>query len=270
MGAPKTDDSLVDRAEKAAVAPRDQCEPFFAETAKEVLLAFARNPHLEERDLLRLLARKDLPAEVIREVAAHEEARRNYSVQLSLARHPKTPRLISLPIIKFLYLFDLVRLCQTPGVPADVKVAAEEMILKKADTIPRGERVNLARRAPGRVAASLLLTSDRELIRAALENPYLSEAHLLRVLAHENLSPVVVELIAQHEKWSRRYYLRLALIRNPLTPLHTVLTFLPDMAVSDLRDICLDQRMPEQVRHYVLAHCAMRLSKRPPGHAASE
>ncbi len=74
---------------------------------------------------------------------------------------------------------------------------------------------------------------------------------------------MVVEQIAQHEKWARRYHLRLALIRNPSTPLPRVLAFLPDLAVNDLRDICLDRRMPEPVRRYVLAHCAERLGKRP-------
>ncbi|MBI1983836.1 MAG: hypothetical protein HYS61_06530, partial [Acidobacteria bacterium] len=126
---------------------------FFKETAKEVLVAFARNPNLQERDLLRLLERKDLPAEVLREVAAHRETARNYGVKLALARHPRTPRLVSLPILKFLYLFDLVRVSQTPAVPADVKLVAEETILKKVETIPRGERISLARRGSGRVAA---------------------------------------------------------------------------------------------------------------------
>jgi hypothetical protein len=255
---------LAERAEKAAVAPRQQLEAFFKETAKEVLVAFARNPHLQERDLLRLLERKDLPAEVLREIAGHKETARNYRVRLALVRHPKTPRLISLPILKFLYLFDLVRVCQTPAVPTDVKLVAEETILKKVETIPRGEKINLARRSSGRVAAGLLVTEDRELITAALDNPLLSEAHVLRVLALENLPTLVVESIAHHEKWSHRYHLRLALIRNPRTPLRLVLAFLPDMAVSDLRDICLDRRMPEQVRHYVLAHCAERLNKKPP------
>jgi hypothetical protein len=87
---------------------------------------------------------------------------------------------------------------------------------------------------------------------------------LLRVLALENLPTVVVESIAHHEKWSHRYHLRLTLIRNPRTPLQLVLGFLPDMAVNDLREICLDRRMPEQVRRYVQAHCAERLSKKPP------
>ncbi len=257
-------ESLAELAELAAVAPRDRLEPFFKETAKEVLVAFARNPNLQERDLLRLLERKDLAAEVIREIVAHKEAARNYSVRLAIVRHPKTPRLVSLPILKFLYLFDLVRVCHTPAVPADVKIVAEATILKKVETIPRGEKISLARRGSGRVAASLLVTSDRELIAAALENPFLTEAHLLKVLALEDIPPLVVEALAQSEKWSQRYHLRLALIRNPMTPLPRVLAFIPDMAVNDLRDICLDRRMPEQVRKYILAHCAERLRKRPP------
>lgn len=261
----KAAEPLAERAERAATAPRHQLEPFFRETAKEVLVAFARNPNLQQRDLLRLLERKDLPGEVLREIAAHQQTARHYAVKLALARHPRTPRLISLPLLKFLYLFDLVRVCQTPAVPTEIKMAAEENILKRVETIPRGEKISLARRGSGRVAADLLMTEDRELVRAALNNPFLSEAHLLRVLARENLPAAVVESLASQEKWSHRYHLRLALIRHPATPLPRVLAFLPDTAVNDLRDICLDRRMPEQVRKYVLAHCAERLSKRPPG-----
>lgn len=253
-------DQLAERAELAAVAPRFQIEQFFRETAKEVLTALARNPNLQERDLLRLLERKDLPREVVREIAAHQEAARSYALKLALVRHPKAPRLVSLPLLKFLYLFDLVRVSQTPAVPADVKVVAEETILKKVESIPRGEKITLARRSSGRVAAALLVTEDLQLIRAALDNPFLTEGHLLKVLAFEDLPNVVVEVIAQHDRWSPRYHLRLALIRNPLTPLVRVLSFLPDLAVSDLRDICLDHRMPEHVRKHVLAHCAERLA----------
>lgn len=253
---------LQQRAEQAAAASsRAAIESFFRETAKEVLIALARNHHLQERDLLRLLERGDLPREVVRELANHPEARHNYTVRFALVRHPKTPRLVSLPILKFLYLFDLVRLTQTPAVPTDLKIIAEETILKKLEGVPRGEKIALARRGTGRLAASLLVSPDPELTRAALENPYLTEGHLLKVLAHENLLPVVVELLAKHERWSLRYHVRLALIRNPLTPLARVLAFLPEMAVADLREICLDHRMPDPVRKYVQAHCAVRLTK---------
>ncbi|PYV15487.1 MAG: hypothetical protein DMG21_14925 [Acidobacteria bacterium] len=264
MPPPVTNSQLAERAERALAAPRHLLEPFFKETTKEVLLALARNPNLAEKDLLRLLERKDLPGEVVREIAEHREAGKSYGAKLALARHPKTPRLVSLPLLKFLHLFDLVRVSQSPAVPADIKMSAEDAVLKKLESIPRGERITLARRASGRVAAGLLSTQDRELIRAALDNPFLSEAHLIRVLTQRGISLEVVEAVCVHEKWSRRYSLRLALVRHPLTPLPAMLAFLPDLAVNDLREVCLDRRMPEQVRKYVLAHCAERLNQRPP------
>ena len=253
---------LRQRAERAvAVSSRAEIESFFKETAKEVLMGLARNPQLEERDLLRLLERKDLPHDVVLELAHHKEVRRSYTVQLALVRHPKTPRLLSLPLMKFLYVFDLMRVAQTPAVPADVKMVAEETILKKLEGMPRGEKISLARRGTGRLAASLLFYPDGELIRAALDNPYLTEGHLLKVLGREGLPAAVVEQLAGHQRWSHNYHLRLALIRNPLTPFARVLAFLPDLAVTDLRDICLDHRMPQPVRKYIEAHCAARLNK---------
>ena len=255
-------EQLTQRAGVAEVtSSRLHIEGFLRESAKAVLVALARNPNLQERDLLRLLERNDLPQEVVRELATHPEVARHYTVRLAVVRHPRTPRLISLPLMKFLHLFDLVRVCQTPAVPADVKMVAEETVLKRLEGLPRGERITLARRGTGRMAAAVLPCDDAELVRAALENPYLTEAHLLKVLGQEDLPATVVEMLAAHEKWSCRYHLRLALIRNPHTPLVRVLAFLPHLAVNDLRDICLDHHMPEQVRSYVLAHCARRLNK---------
>jgi hypothetical protein len=263
MSSSPSKSELAERAERASIAPRHLLAPFFKESAKEVLVALAGNPNLLESDLLRLLERRDLPREALQQVASHKAGARSYILKLALARHPKTPRLVSLPLLKFFYLFDLVRISQTPGVPADVKMAAEEAVLKKVEAVPRGEKIALARRSSGRVAAELLISEDNELIRAALENPYLSEANLLRTLAHENLPRRLVESIAADSKWSCRYSLRLALIRNPLTPLNRVLEFLPDIAVNDLRDVCLDRRMPDAVRRYIVAHCAERLQNPP-------
>ena len=256
------DERVRQRAELAAAASsRAELESCFRETAREVLVGLARNPHLEERDLLRLLERKDLADEVVRELARHREVRSSYALQLALVRHPKTPRQVSLPLMKFLYLFDLLRVAQTPAVPTDVKMVAEETILRKLEGVPRGEKMSLARRGTGRLASAILISPDLELIHAALENPFLSEGHLLKVLAREDLPPAVVEQISLHPGWSHRYHLRLALIRNPHTPFSRVLVFLPDMAVTDLRDICLDHRMPQPVRKYIQGHCVARLNR---------
>jgi len=249
---------VAERAELAAVVPRSRLEPFFQETAQEVLVALARNPNLQEHDLLRLLERQDLPQQALRELAGQAKAMRSYPVKLALVRHPKTPRQISLPLMKFLYLFDLVRVSQTPSVPPPVRRVAEETVLKQLKGLPRGEKITLARQASGRIAAALLVTQDAEIIHAALSNPYLLEGDLFKVLALDELPAVLVEMLSRHEKWSHPYHLRLALIRHPLTPFARVLAFLPDITVNDLRDICLDPRMSDQVRKYITAHCAQR------------
>ena len=263
MGTTEPNSRVAELAGRAAEAPRHLLDPFFKESAKDILVALARNPNLIERDLLRLLERKDLPAEVLREIAAHNQAARNYSVKLALARHPRTPRLVSLPILKFLYLFDLLRVVHTPAVPADVKMAAEGNILRKSETSPRGEKITLARRASGRVAAGLLSTEDREIIQACLDNPFLTEAHVIKVLALDRLPRVVVGKVALHPRWSSRYDVRLALIRNPATPFPLASEFVANITMRDLQDICLDRRMPEPVRKFIEAHCAER--RRAPG-----
>jgi hypothetical protein len=163
--------------------------------------------------------------------------------------------------MKFLYIFDLLQVAHTPGVPTDVKMMAEETILKKLDGMPRGEKISLARRGTGRICASLLFTADPELIGAALESPALTEGHLLKLLSRAGLPAPVVEQLAEHPRWSQCYYLRLALIRNPLTPFARVLAFVPEMTLTDLRDICLDHRMPDPVRKYIEAYCGARLNK---------
>ena len=209
-------------------------------TAKELLIALARNPHLEERNLLRLLERGVLPQEVVRKLANHPEAQRNYTVRFLPRCGIPRPRVWSPCLSSSSLLVRPGAGDADPPVPTDLKIIAEETILKKLEGVPRGEKISLARRGTGRLAASLLVSGDPELTRAALENPYLTEGHLLKALTHENLPPVVVELLAQHERWSLRYHLRLALIRNPLTPLARVLAFLPELAVTDLREICLE------------------------------
>ncbi len=262
MAEPSLHQRLQQRTEQAAAASsRAEIESFLHENAMDVLLALARNSHLQETDLLQLLERKDLTREVVSQLAQHPAVVRSQSVQFALVRHPKTPRLVSLPLMKFLRVHQLLRVAQAPGVPVDVKMVAEEMLLRRLASLPRGEQISMARRGTGRIAAQLLVSSDSELIGAALSNPHLTEADLLKVLRRHDLPPCVVEQLAQHARWSCHYDLRLGLIRHPLTPLARVLAFLPDVAVADLQCICLDKRMLPQVRKYIQAHCAARLNR---------
>ena len=106
-----------------------------------------------------------------------------------------------------------------------------------------------------------------EVLRVALENPFLTEAHLLQRRWHAEKVPLtVVHSLCRHAKWSQMYNVRLALVRNPSAPLATILAFLPELTVNDLRELASPGIVPENLRKYLQAevHKRMRASKNHP------
>ncbi len=121
------------------------------------LLRTAADPTLTEDLALALLKRADLPAEVLEQLAKNANALKSRKVKIALASHPHTPRHVSVPLARQFYTFDLMKVALSPGVPADVKVAVDDVLISRLKTVTIGERLTLARRASGRVAAALLL-----------------------------------------------------------------------------------------------------------------
>src|SRR5262249_45003792 len=116
----------------------------------------------------------------------------------------------------------------------------------------------LARRSPARITGALLADGQPPVVKAALANPNLTEAQVLRVLSRDKLPPVVVQSIAHDPKWSHVYNVRVALIRQPSTTLTTILAYLPELTVSDLRELVAPGILPENLRHYLQAEIQRR------------
>jgi len=77
-------------------------------------------------------------------------------------------------------------------------------------------------------------------------------------LSREKLPLPVVQAVARHAKWSRTYNVRLALVRNPSAPLAIVLAFLPELTLSDLRELAAPGVVPENLRNYLQAEVLRR------------
>src|SRR5262245_5626429 len=117
-------------------------------------------PPATEDEALSLLKSAALTCEEIECVSKNPVVNRSRKVRVAICTHPHTPRYISIPLVCHLFTFDLMRVALTPEVPADVKRAAEGSLINRLETLPEGEKLSLAKRASGRVAAELLL--DRE------------------------------------------------------------------------------------------------------------
>ncbi len=248
--------------ERARIATGEELAALLHHPSADVLLALLNNPALDETQLCLLLERKDLPGEILEEVARRKPLLKSYRVKRSLAFHPRTPRLISLRLLRDLFLMDLVQVTLSPTVPAELKLNAEDQLLGRLPQLPLGQKITLARRGPARVAGALLAEGHAQVVSIVLDNPYLAEAQVLKALSREKLPSAVIPAIVRHRKWSITYNVRLALVRHPASPLGTVLGFLPELTVSDLRELASPGIVPESLRKYLQAEVQRRTRSR--------
>jgi hypothetical protein len=85
-------------------------------------------------------------------------------------------------------------------------------------------------------------------IAALLENPRLTEGLLMPLIHRDDARPDVLRVIAESPRWSSRYPLRVALARNPRTPVGTALRLLPALKKVDLRAVAASPRVASPVR----------------------
>jgi hypothetical protein len=112
--------------------------------------------------------------------------------------------------------------------------------------LPLGQKITLARRGPARVAGALVADGHVQVLPIALDNPYLTEAQVLKALA-------------RHAKWSQCYNVRLALVRHPASPISVVLGYLPELTVNDLRELAAPGIVAENLRKYLQAEVQRRM-----------
>jgi hypothetical protein len=266
-------------AEEKASSPGEPQTP--AAAASEELLRTATDPDLTEDLALAVLKHPELAPEVLEILAKNGNALKSRKVKVALASHPRTPRHVSVPLARQLYTFEMMKVALSPMVPADVKVAVDDLLISRLNTVTVGERLTLARRASGRVAAALLVdvesgsgktrkddlqddaagkrrkdagadTPELRVMRTALENPRLTEALLINAVLRPGASVALVQAVAGHEKWSLRKEVRAALLRTEHLSLARALEFGREIPAVLRREILASSRLPEKIKEQLL------------------
>jgi hypothetical protein len=230
------------------------------DVAPEGLRSVASNPGLTEDLALLLLNRTDLPAAVLDELSRNPSAMQSHRVRARVACHPHTPRHLAINVIRQLYTFELMQVALAPAALPEVIIAAEQAILMRLDKIAAGERITLGRRGSTRIAGALLLDGDARIMEAALDNPRLTEEFVTKAIMSPKASPVLLELVSHHAKWSLRADVREALLRNEKLPVARALEIAKVMPARTLREILHDSRVRETVRTFLQKEVQRRSS----------
>jgi hypothetical protein len=243
-------------------------------------LRTAADPALSEDLALALLKHADLPAEVVENLSKNFKALKSRKVKMALASHPHTPRHVSVPLARQFYTFELMRVALSPSVPADVKVAIDDILISRLKMITVGERLTLARRASGRVAAALLLdvedsdgkplsghdgkivdgkrfnakplAHENRVMQTALENPRLTETLVISSVLRPLAKAALVSAVARHPKWSERREIRAALLRTEHLSLANALEFGREIPAPLLNEILTNSRLPTRIKNQLL------------------
>jgi hypothetical protein len=250
---------LLDRAKSAS---GDELKALLHEPREEILAAILENAHCEETHIVLLLERLDISSNLVEAISRQTKWSSSEAVRLRLACHPRTPKRVALAVLRQLYLFDLVRVSLLPSAPPDIKRLAEETIVSRVSHLPVGQKLTLARRGPSRVAGALLAEGHAQAVELALNNPFLTESQILKVLAKQEVPERTVAAIARHPKWVCRQTVRLALLRNRHTPAAVALEFLPHLSLRDLTDVSGLEDLAPHLRGCIQEEIARRSKSR--------
>src|SRR3984957_4387729 len=244
----------------ARTAEGDQLTALLHDADESVVRAALENPHLHESHVCLVLERLDLPVPLLEAIGSNPQWLRSEAIRLRLARHPRTPHRVAVPLVRQLFLFDLVSLSMLPSAPSEVRRLAQETILFKIPQLPLGQKLTLARRGPARVAAALILEGHPRASADALKNPYLTESQILRVLASPTVPERVVTAIAQDPKWSNQKNIRLALARVALAPSAQIENFLTSFTLTELADLVSLEEVSPAIRTAIRLEISQRKS----------
>lgn len=244
VGKKGTPDPSLSRAlYRALTAGNDELFQLLEDTSMEVLETALKNPAFNENHLIALLKRRDLSEDLLRAVYRLPMVGESRELKVAVVRNPCTPAHVTMAVIPYLQLFELVDICHMPGVTPDQKLAAERAIIQRLPATPLGNKITLARRSSSAVLEALVREGDPRFMEACLDNPHLKEAAIFRYLNGPNATAEGISIVARHPRWKGRINLQMAILKNPRTPVVWFTLFLPHLSINDIKGILASKRI---------------------------
>ena len=208
------------------------------------------HPAAKDRHFVKLLQRQDLSQDFLSQLAKSRWAG-TVRVQFCLVNHPRTPLVDAMNFVKFLFWRDLNLVVQNFRLATEVRHAAESMLQQRLPALAIGEKKTLARIAGGQILKLLRLEKDPQVVKALLENPRLVEEDVLFLTSQPRTPAPVLEAVCRDPKWSTRREVRMALLRNPHTPLASAITFISSLTATEMRTLLDDPKVPIAIRKMI-------------------
>lgn len=138
--------------------------------------------------------------------------------------------------------------------------AAPERILMIRRIMLMGikDRVKLAMKGDREARSILIRDSNKLVSKGVLMNPRITEPEIEKTAAMRTVPDEILRIIGMNRTWTRTYSIIHNLVRNPRTPLGTIMNLLPRIQTKDLKAVSGNRNVSEAVRRQAARLLATR------------
>jgi hypothetical protein len=234
----------ADDGRRASVA---QLRRFLPSSPPPFLEGAMDNPGMGRIELALILRNRQTGAALLERIARDRRWVAAYEIQRLLVFHPNAPLTLVRKLTPKLYWKDLAEACDHQRLQPATRRRAEEVLLARVRDLTVGERITLARRASRGVISVLLEGEEPRVIQSLLSNRRLVEAEAERIASNHSASVQLLGQLAVHQ-WGECRSVRMALLRNPRTPIAAALRLVRRLHPRDLPQLTNREEVPAIVR----------------------
>ncbi len=133
------------------------------------------------------------------------------------------------------------------------EVPAERVsLIKRIMFMNAKDRVKMAMKGDREARSILIRDSNRVVATAVIKNPRVTDQEVENIASMRTVADEVLRLIALNRAWARSYAIIHNLVRNPRTPLPTVISTLPRIRTKDLKHLSQNRNVSESARRQAL------------------
>ena len=122
-----------------------------------------------------------------------------------------------------------------------------ESRLQQIQSLPVSEKIRLAETGSKELRALLVKDSYVQVQEAVLDNPQITEIEIVNFAKSPKIGFALLRKIATNRDWLKNYQVRLALVRNPRTPLPIALKLLSTLRDTDLKELAKSKEISEDL-----------------------
>lgn len=219
-----------------------------AGASPELVREFLDHDDTEEAHLLAILRKRDLPSSFLEAIARHERWNGRHVVKVAVVNHAKTPKTLALRLLNQLFWKELLKVTNNFRLSMPIRTTAERYLRDRLSELELGERITLARTAPPGLIPGLVGDKNARVIAALLNNPRLREVQVL-ALAEDPATPSeILRSVGESERWASRPAVKIAVVTNKKTPVHTALRSLASLPRPTIKKLLASDGIPRVIR----------------------